>query len=419
VNLLQSKSGRRVLFAALYLSEGAPIGYVWWALPAQLRAAGVPLPDITDLSSLLVLPWALKFLWAPVIDRGRGPRWGYRAWIISAQLAMGVALLPLIWLGTAGSMQDLTVLLLVHAFFAATQDAAVDGLCIANVPEADRGGINGWMQAGMLVGRAVFGGAILYAEGNWWSPQFSLVLMLGCIWSSTILVAWFAKEAPPEQRVEPNRGGVRLGKALRDVLCARSTWLGLLLAATLGAGFEAAGMVTGLMLIDQGLSQESVGLFRAIPVVVAMAIGALLGGAACDRMGRVPAVALFGAVTAGIVGGVAAAVGLTEGTVLLRVLLTGMYLGIGMLTAASYALFMDLTDPRLGATQFSAFMAATNLCEAWAGYTAGRLVDRRGYSFALLLMAAISLASLVLLRWIRRDLAARRGGSIETTANSG
>jgi hypothetical protein len=41
---------------------------------------------------------------------------------------------------------------------------------------------------------------------------------------------------------------------------------------------------------------------------------------------------------------------------------------IGLFTAASYALFMDLTDPKLGGTQFSAFMAATNGCESWSGW---------------------------------------------------
>jgi len=79
-------------------------------------------------------------------------------------------------------------------------------------------------------------------------------------------------------------------------------------------------------------------------------------------------------------------------------LLTGMYFFVGAFTASSYALFMDLTDPALGATQFSAYMAATNGCESWAAWTGGRVTARLGYAPAFLGLTLVSLASLWLLR---------------------
>lgn len=33
-----------------------------------MRAAGVPIEDVTALSAMLTLPWAVKFLWAPGVD---------------------------------------------------------------------------------------------------------------------------------------------------------------------------------------------------------------------------------------------------------------------------------------------------------------------------------------------------------------
>ena len=56
------------LLGALYLSQGLPYGFFTQALPALLRTMGLSLPDI-GLASLLALPWALKFLWAPWVDR--------------------------------------------------------------------------------------------------------------------------------------------------------------------------------------------------------------------------------------------------------------------------------------------------------------------------------------------------------------
>ncbi len=79
-----------------------------------------------------------------------------------------------------------------------------------------------------------------------------------------------------------------------------------------------------------------------------------------------------------------------------------MYFFVGLFTASSYAIFMDLTHPRVGATQFSAFMAATNACESWTTWSAGLIVASHGYPAAFLIMAGVSLAGLPLLRGLRR-----------------
>jgi hypothetical protein len=77
--------------------------------------------------------------------------------------------------------------------------------------------------------------------------------------------------------------------------------------------------------------------------------------------------------------------------------LAGLYVFIGLFTAASSALFMDLTDPQLGGTQFSTFMAATNGCESWSAKVGGLWAAKFGYPGALGLMSLVSLAALPLL----------------------
>ena len=61
------------LLLGLYLSQGLPFGFFTQALPVLMRQQGVDLGTI-GLANLLALPWALKFLWAPAIDRVPGPR---------------------------------------------------------------------------------------------------------------------------------------------------------------------------------------------------------------------------------------------------------------------------------------------------------------------------------------------------------
>ncbi len=402
-DLLATPWRRRALFATLYFAEGAPIGFIWWYLPTRLRIAGVPVDRITQLTALLVLPWTLKFVWAPLLDGSR--RWGasYRGWAIVAQIAMALALAPLLVLDPATHFGAIVACLLAHSFAAATQDVAIDGLAISTTPEGQRGSLNGWMQAGMLLGRSLFGGVALMVAAKLHPravPVGLLVAILGTL--SLLLVAH-------EPVAAGGRAGHGLGAALATALRRRTTWLGLLFALLAGAGFEAVGAVAGPFLVDRGQSAEAIGAFLAFPAIVATVGGGFLGGAFADRAGRARAAATTLALLAGAIFALAALPG--AGARATFALLGVIYLGIGGFTATSYALFMDLTDPRLGATQFSSFMAATNACEAWAGFAVGLLVVRVGYAPAFGLLAAASLVGLPLAWLIARAARGERAAA--------
>lgn len=403
VNLLTSRGGRRLLFAALYFSEGAPIGFLWWALPAYLRESGVEIDAITKLTAVMVLPWALKFLWAPLVDTLRSDRWGLRAWIITAQLMMGVTLLPLLDAGAFERLWQLQLLLVAHALCAATQDVAVDALCIANVSREERGSLNGWMQAGMLLGRAAFGGgALLLFEVA--DHRAVIAAMIAATWCSAALVAFAARERKAGQPAddEPRLRG--FADSLRSAASRPTTWLALAFAGIAGAGFEAIGAVAGIYLVDRGVSPTVKGVFFAGPTVLLMMAGALLGGWAADRFGKLRVVAAMTVAIAAAGGLVALAAWIPPMPydAFLFSAYGVLYFVIGMFTASSYALLMDLTDPKLGATQFSAYMGATNLCEAWAAFVGGKLIVSLGYPAMFAIMSGVTLAALPVLVAMRR-----------------
>lgn len=418
MNFLATSRRRRVLFASLYFAEGAPIGFIWWCLPALLRTSGVPVGEIASLTALLVLPWTLKLLWAPMVDVLRGPRWSLRHWIITAQVLMGVTLAPLLFLELDGDFRWVALLLLLHACAAATQDVAIDALAIASVSSAERGRLNGWMQAGMLLGRALLGGGALLLISSW-GLQAVVLIMLSILSASLVLIAG-SRETVTESADAGDTSRARsVVESLLRAASQRRTWLALLLAGTAGAAFEGFGSVAQPFLIDRGMTSEQVGWVYLMPVVGCMIAGSLAGGRLADRIGRLRAVAgaqmlLVGAVTAlAVLAGLRSTAPWTDQIPEFILFLT-VYLGAGLLTAAMFALLMDLTDPRIGATQFSAYMGATNGCEAWAGYASGRLVGLErsdvpgllpagfaGYPLAFLVMAGASLVSMLLLLALR------------------
>jgi MFS transporter (putative signal transducer) len=262
------------------------------------------------------------------------------------------------------------------------------------------------MQAGMLAGRGAFGGGALLLAAHWGPSAAPLLLACVVLAVLTVVIVGVPAAAGAAPVARPF-AAVR--EALGVVLRLSVTWRALAFAAVAAAGFEAAGAVAGPYLLDRGLSVAEVGARFELPKVVAMAVGALIGGRLCARWGAGRATFRFQAATALCVLAVAGidAAGAGGGAATLAGLLA-LYLAIGAFTAASYTLLMNLTAPRLAATQFSAYMGATNGCEAWATLAVGRLLPAWGYAAALAALAAVSLLALPL---VPRPDPAREGGT--------
>lgn len=397
-----------MLFALLYLAEGAPIGFLWWAMPTLLRQAGVEVDRIAALLVVVGLPWTLKMLGAPLVDVARGLGVSLRAVLLLAQAVM-IATLVFAARGAGelqvGDLAGLQPLLLAHAIAAAMQDVAIDALCISVTPEPERGRVNGWMQFGYQLGRGAFGGGVLLwatAVGPA-APWWALVAVLSVV----LVVA--AAAVPRSAGAAPSARPLHeLGAALVAVARQRVTWQALAFALVAAAGFEAVGALAGPFLIDRGFDVETIARGYELPKVAAMVLGGLCGGWCADRWGAGRATArlqvAFAALVLAVAGSDAAGLG---GSWTILAALVGLYFAVGAFTTASYALLMDLTAPRLAATQFSTYMGATNACETWAVMAAGGLVPRLGYAAAFAILAGASLLAIAL---VPRDRGRDGGG---------
>lgn len=403
MDFLATPRRRKILFAALYFSEGAPIGFIWVALLTRMKSAGVSIESITWLAAVVVLPWTFKFAWAPLVDGLQTRWWTLKHWLITAQCVMGATLLPLLWLDLVSDFDIIALLLVGHALAAATQDVSIDALCISSTRPSERGEYNGWMQAGMLAGRAFMGGgALLIAELV--GDRAVVLILVAVTTSSMVLVMLSRLPAVPEETSIGGRVGEVMG-GLAQAVRQRNTWLGLLFALLGGAVFKALEVVLGPFLLARCYTKAQIGQFTAGPMILCMILGSITGGLLVDRIGHRRFVAISLLFVIACVANLAVSDLLMHGGPGYRLLiwLSATAFGIGLFTVSSYALFMDITQPRIAATQFSAFMGATNGCESWSSRVVGLLIVSHGYPIAFLCMAAVSLLALPLVAMLKPD----------------
>ncbi|MCY7351423.1 MAG: MFS transporter [Cytophagaceae bacterium] len=160
--LSENRPLRYGTFFYLYAMQGIPAGFALTALSNYLAAQGKTPQAIGSFVALVGLPWALQFVWGPIIDRFQGSGMGRRKpWVIAGQFLAFLASLSLLLVVDPGAeLGLLTAAFCVHSIFASVQDASVDAMAISVIPVAERGRINAFMRGGMLFGVGV-GAAVL------------------------------------------------------------------------------------------------------------------------------------------------------------------------------------------------------------------------------------------------------------------
>ena len=112
--------------SAVYLSQGLSGGTLF-ALTTYLVSIGASVKDISLLLSITMVPWTLKVFLGPIIDSFTLSRFGRRRfWILISQVAMMLAVSPLIFIEVTQVNFILISLLTLHNTFVAISDIAID-----------------------------------------------------------------------------------------------------------------------------------------------------------------------------------------------------------------------------------------------------------------------------------------------------
>ncbi|RKH01215.1 MFS transporter [Corallococcus sp. CA053C] len=395
------------LLCALYFVQGLPFGFQVTALPVYLRTRGVSLAAL-GFAGALSLPWMLKALWAPLVDRYGSERVGRRrSWILPMQAGLAVACACAALASDRDSLPLLLGLIFVMNLFAATQDIAVDGFAVDLLRPEELGLGNTAQVVGYKLGMLTGGGLLVWASSRiGWSGLFWVMSAL-CLAVFTVVL--FVRE-PPHHAEQgppaPKLDWAGLFSRIKGVLTVPGTgWL-LLFIGTYKLGETMSDVLYKPFLVDAGYTPAQIGLWVGTWGTAASLLGSTCGGLLAARLPLLRAVALTGTLRLIPLAGrwVLTQVGVNDAGVL-GVTLTEEFFG-GALTTVMFAFMMSRTDRRIGATHFTLLASMEVAGKAPAGPLAGVLADPKfgnwGYANVFLLGVALSAAFLGLLVPLRR-----------------
>lgn len=403
------QAGLLATLAALYFAQGLPLGLLSKALPALARDAGLPLPLI-GLLALPALPWALKFAWAPWVDRiGRGQRGHRLRWISSCQL-LAVSMLVLLsflspeWLFGAGFLALLLAIFLLNLLFA-THDIASDGLATRCLTASLRGPGNSIQFGGYKLGWMLGGAAFLYlVDGLGW--QLSLALLALSLLLLLLPVQRFP-EPPYQGREEP---GVRLGWRgwLRQFagFLARpgvSRWVLVLVGYKVGDSFGSR--MIQPYLVDAGWTLADIGTLGLVASLCGLA-GAGVAGLLMLQLPRRAALAGFALLQALAFLGWALLPAAAPQAMVYLVACFEQFAD-AMATVALFTLMMDLCRDQHEGSDYTLQASTLLMSSGLFSLVSGVAASLSGYSLHFALSAALSLLVILpvlsLPAWIVHD----------------
>lgn len=386
----------------LGFASGLPLALTAGTLQAWLTVTGVDLRTI-GIVTLVGLPYTLKFLWSPLMDRFVPPWLGRRrGWMIATQLGLIAGIAAMAVTGPADAIWALSVLAIAVAFLSASQDIAFDAYR-ADVLLAPERGIGAGVSVigyriAMLISGAV---ALILSDHIGWQNTYLLMAGLMFIGVATTLFSPEPSSAitPPRTLSEAVWGPIR-------EFFSRSPALGLLLLIILyKVGDAFAGTLTTAFLIrGVGFSPTEVGVVNKGMGLLATLLGALAGGALMVRMGLFRALLLFGSLQAvsNLSFMVLAWTGKSYVVMVSAVAFENLSGGMG--TAAFVALLMSLCDHRYTATQFALLSALAALGRVFVGPPSGYLVETVGWVVFFFITFLAALPGLGLLWRLREHL---------------
>ncbi|MGQ9844350.1 MAG: MFS transporter [Spirochaetota bacterium] len=391
-----------IILFLLYLTQGIPFGFQVTALPVLFRQSGVSLTMI-GFSSLLALPWMLKIVWAPLVDRFWIVTFGRRkSWLLPLQMMMFVSAYSATYVDITLNPVLFAATIFVMNFCASIQDIAVDGLAIDILKDNDLGYGNAIQVVGYKIGMLISGGFLVWLSAYLsWSAVFYVIC--GIVVIPVLLLIPYKENVATQTIVKYitiNDIFLHIIKAVKQ----HGIVMIFLLIATYKTGETLIDGMFKPFLIDQGFSASQIGLWQGIYGMAASIVGSIIGGVLASRCG------IFNGLWVSLLvrfiplcGEWYCTLKFPSRELIIMVTIAEHFFG-GMLTTAMFAFMMYTVDKIIGATQYTMLATIEVIGKSPGMWFSGLLADTFGYSNLFVLGIILSIVPILLFIMVKKRL---------------
>jgi len=373
---------------------GLPLELTGFVLKTWLREDGVDLTTI-GVFALVGLPYTLKFIAAPVLDRFAIPLFGRRrGWLLIFQTGLMISVFSL---GTTNPGQNPTMVAcfaLLVAFFSASQDTVIDAYRREDLADEELGLGSSLYVSGYRVGMLLAtGGGLILAD----HMPFSMVyaIMAACLLPGLITTLMTPEPAIPfgtprsmrEAVMEPFAEYFQRHNAL---------WI-LAFILLYKIGDTMAGSMTAPFYVDLNYTKTEVGTVVKLFGFWAIMGGSLLGGIVMLRIGISRSLWIFGVLQAVSTAGFAVLSLIGHQVSALAAVIAFENLSAGMGTAAYAAFMASITNKKFTATQYALLTSLMGVPRVVASAGTGYLAENMGWTGFFIFCTLIAIPGMLLL----------------------
>ena len=405
---------RYLNFSALYIAQGIPEGITFLAIPAWMAMEGKTPMEIGSFVAVIGIPWSFKVFIAPLMDRYTFlPMGRKRPWVIFGQLGLILSFLSIAFVhDPLNNLMGLMISGFFISFFGAFQDVATDGMAIDVVPQQEQARANGIMWGSKTIGTAlslIIGTSLINIIG-FSTAIASLSIAVGLI----MLVPIFFRERPGEKIMPWTKGEVSLASKTSQLENWSQILKSLLKVVTLpstiimGIAIFIIGIMFGLMdtllpvftIQELGWTNTSYSQVYSTSTIIGGFLGLFVGGALVDFFGKRRMTSLYLIFLIVTLTSFALLPTLWSKNLVIYIFILAYYAGYTFLCIATFAICMQLCWSTVAATQFTLFMALSNMGRAWGAGLLGPLKENMGWEQLFLWIAILPLIMLIFIQFI-------------------
>ena len=385
----KEKTFNLATFFCLYIAQTIPMSFFSTVIPVMMRQENFTLSAI-GLLQLIKLPWIVKFLWSPIVDRHTTTTGDYKRWIFSSELIYAMLIFSVALLDFKADFYTILTLIIISFVASATQDIATDALAVLSFSRKDKSMVNSMQSMGSFGGSMVGSGVLLllFHQIGWNSllpclAVFVLVMLMPLLFNKGIQIT----PKLPQQRAK---------KA--DVLyffTQRGIWKQIGFLFLYYSGLIGTLAMVRPWLVDLGYTVEEIGMISGVAGTFVGFISAFAGGMIIRKIGRWRARILFSVF---VLMATLYFLGLSYTQPTTPLLYGGIFLlwgSYGMATIVVYTTAMDCVRPGREGTDFTIQTVITHLSGMIMAILSGRIADMTGYHGLFFFETCIAVTSLV------------------------